>query len=126
MTVRADDVRVHDQLAAACARSPERMAWLGKLPALVRELERRWSLTLGPPLDTGEATASWLAPTERADGTRAILKLGMPHMEGEHEIAGLRFWAGDPTVRLLDADDEVLERVDAVRRRGVGRPRVGP
>jgi streptomycin 6-kinase len=39
-----------------------------------------------------------------ADGTRAILKLGMPHFEGTHEIQGLRFWDGDPTVRLLDAD----------------------
>lgn len=26
-------------------------------------------------------------------------------MESEHEIEGLRFWDGDPTVRLLDADD---------------------
>jgi streptomycin 6-kinase len=26
-------------------------------------------------------------------------------MEAEHEIAGLRFWAGDPTVHLLDADE---------------------
>jgi streptomycin 6-kinase len=25
-------------------------------------------------------------------------------MEGRDEIAGLRFWAGDPTVRLLDSD----------------------
>jgi streptomycin 6-kinase len=33
------------------------------------------------------------------------MKLGMPHMEAEHEIDGLRFWAGDPTVRLLEADD---------------------
>jgi streptomycin 6-kinase len=27
-------------------------------------------------------------------------------MEGEHELAGLRFWDGEPTVRLLEADDE--------------------
>ena len=27
-------------------------------------------------------------------------------MEGEHEIAGLRFWNGDPTVHLLAADDD--------------------
>lgn len=35
-------------------------------------------------------------------------------MEGAHEIHGLRFWNGDPTVRLLDADSEtetlLLER----------------
>jgi streptomycin 6-kinase len=29
----------------------------------------------------------------------------MPHMEGEDELQGLRFWNGDPTVRLLEADD---------------------
>jgi streptomycin 6-kinase len=31
----------------------------------------------------------------------------MPHMEGEHEAQGLRFWNGDPTVQLLETDDEV-------------------
>jgi streptomycin 6-kinase len=45
-----------------------------------------------------------------------VLKLGMPHMEGEHEIAGLRFWDGNPTVRLLQADDDLgamlLERCE--------------
>jgi streptomycin 6-kinase len=42
--------------------------------------------------------------------------MGMPHMEGEHEIDGLRFWNGDPTVLLLAADDDVgamlLERCE--------------
>src|SRR4029079_18522412 len=42
--------------------------------------------------------------------------LGMPHFEGEHEIQALRFWDGNPTVRLLEADDELnamlLERCD--------------
>lgn len=28
-------------------------------------------------------------------------------MEGEHEIEGLRFWAGNPMVQLLEADDEL-------------------
>jgi streptomycin 6-kinase len=36
-----------------------------------------------------------------------VLKIAMPHMEGEHEIHGLRFWNGDPTVRLLEADDDL-------------------
>ena len=34
----------------------------------------------------------------------------------KHEIQGLRFWNGEPTVRLLDSDDEVgamlLERCE--------------
>ena len=40
----------------------------------------------------------------------------MPHMEAEHEIDGLRFWGGDPTVRLLEADSALgamlLERCE--------------
>jgi streptomycin 6-kinase len=57
-----------------------------------------------------------VTPVVRADGTSAVLKLGMPHMEGEHEIHCLRFWDRDPTVRLLEADDELgamlLERCE--------------
>jgi streptomycin 6-kinase len=49
-------------------------------------------------------------------GQAAVLKLGMPHMEGEQEIEGLRFWNGEPTVWLLDAADDLgamlLERCE--------------
>jgi hypothetical protein len=31
----------------------------------------------------------------------------MPHMEGEHELHGLRFWDGDPTVRVRQAADDL-------------------
>jgi streptomycin 6-kinase len=45
-----------------------------------------------------------------------VLKIAVPHFEGMHEIAGLRFWAGDPTVRLLESDEGVggmlLERCE--------------
>jgi streptomycin 6-kinase len=50
----------------------------------------------------------------RADGTHAVLKLAMPHMEGQHEIQGLRYWNGRSMVRLLEADEDsgamLLER----------------
>jgi len=49
-------------------------------------------------------SCAWVARVVLSDGARAVLKLGMPHMEGMHELQGLRFWDGDPTVRLLDAD----------------------
>ena len=49
-------------------------------------------------------SAAWVAPVTRADGSAAVLKLGMPHFEAEHEPDGLRFWDGDPTVRLLEPD----------------------
>jgi streptomycin 6-kinase len=33
-----------------------------------------------------------------------MLKVGMPHMEAAQEIDGLRFWAGEATVLLLESD----------------------
>ena len=90
--------------------------WRAQLPATIRELRRRWSISLEPPFDGPEGTCAWVAPALRADGSRAVLKVGMPHMEGAHEIDGLRFWNGDPTVRLLEAEDAhnamLLERCE--------------
>jgi streptomycin 6-kinase len=43
-----------------------------------------------------------VAPVILVDKTRAVLKIGMPHMEGEQEIEGLRFWDGRATVRILE------------------------
>lgn len=102
------------------------MAWLERLPALVEKLTERWSLRPGEPFASAEASCAYVAPVVRADGTQAVLKLGMPHvrrmhmqrrrMEGEQEIAGLRFWRGDGMVRLLEADDALgamlLERCE--------------
>jgi len=70
------------QLADTCSGNPERLAWLTRLPAAIDELRRRWTLTLGEPWEV-EASCSWVAPAERA---------------------GLRFWNGDPTVRVIESD----------------------
>lgn len=115
------------QLAAKCRRAPDRMAWLEALPALIDELSARWSLRVGEPFTHARVTCSWVAPVtlrvppvlavgtgEGSHAQTAILKLAMPHMEGEHEIPGLRYWNGDPTIRLLAADEDrgamLLER----------------
>jgi streptomycin 6-kinase len=86
------------------------------LPDTVRELQERWSLALEAPFGGDEGQCAWVAPAVRNDGTRAVLKLGVPHMEAEQEIQGLRFWAGDPTVVLLEADEQhnalLLERCE--------------
>src|SRR6185436_14027246 len=97
---------VSDRLVATCSQAPERAGWLEQLPHVVGELVRRWSLQMGQPFDS-DASCAWVAPAIRGDCTPIVLKLGMPHLEGEHEIEGLRFWAGDPTVHLLDADEEL-------------------
>jgi streptomycin 6-kinase len=95
------------RLAANCRKSPNRTAWLAKLPTILEGLEQRWALSLDNPFDCADVSGAWVAPARLGNGTAAVLKLGMPHMEAEHEIAGLRCWNGDPTVRLLEADDDL-------------------
>jgi streptomycin 6-kinase len=107
---------IPERLAATCRGTPERRAWLELLPNTIRELQDKWSLSLAAPFDGNEVSCAWAAPAVLRDGTRAVLKLGMPHMEGQHEIQALRFWDGDPTVHLLEADDDrnamLLERCE--------------
>src|SRR3954470_9899501 len=99
--------RIPKNLAATCHKAPERTAWLHGLSDRVKILAMRWSLTFEAPFDGDDASCSYVTAVVRADGTPAVLKIGMPHMEAEHEIAGLRFWQGDPTVRLLASDDDL-------------------
>ena len=107
---------VPQQLAASCRGVPEHSAWLERLPDVVQELQDRWMLSLGTVFDGSEVSCAWVAPARRGDGSRAVLKLGLPHMEAAHELQGLRFWEGDPTVRLLEADEDLnamlLERCE--------------
>jgi streptomycin 6-kinase len=98
---------IPEQLIANCRKMPERQIWLDSLPAVLEELTDRWSLRIDAPYDHANVTCSWVAAVVRADGMQAVLKLGMPHMEGADEIHGLRFWNGEPTVRLLEADDDL-------------------
>jgi len=93
----------------------QRAAWRARLPQAVRDVERRWSLSIDTPFGGDDISCSLVAPVTRG-GTPAVLKVAMPHMEGDHEIEGLRFWNGDPTVRLLEADEALgamlLERCE--------------
>jgi streptomycin 6-kinase len=104
------------KLVASCETSPATLAWLERLPELVEQVVSRWSLKLGPAIGGDEGSCAWLAAVTRANGERAILKLGMPHFEGAHEINGLQFWGGIPTVVIFEADPGLgamlLERCD--------------
>lgn len=106
-TIHIVPMRIPDGVAANCRKFPERMAWLEGLPAVLEELEHRWELTPDAPLNGEEPSCSFVKAVRRADGTPTVLKISMPHMEQEHETNGLRFWDGDPTVRLLESDDEL-------------------
>lgn len=98
---------VPERLAATCRGTPERCTWLERLPHAIHELQERWSLSLGDPFDGSDVSCAWVAPAVRGNGDRAVLKLGMPHMEAAHELHALRFWDGDPAVRLLEADEDL-------------------
>ncbi len=51
--------------------------WLERLPGLIASYRSRWQLTLCPPSFAGGA-ASWATPVSLADGTEAVLKIGLP------------------------------------------------
>ena len=107
-------IKISDALLTQCRKSPERLTWLESLPGAVQELEHRWGVTPDTPLSGEEPTCSYVEAVRRLDGSPAVLKISMPHMEQEHEADGLHFWNGNPTVRLLESDDEtgamLLER----------------
>ena len=109
------NIPIPEQVATNCRQTVEGTAWLERLPKAIADLKQRWSLTIGSPFEE-EASCSWVAPCFRRDGTPAVLKIGLPHMEAENEIDGLLFWDGDPTVFVLDADPELnamlLERCE--------------
>jgi streptomycin 6-kinase len=89
--------------------------WLDTLPALIRSLERHWSITVGRAHD--DATEALVADATLADGTPAVLKLLVPRSGGhaQHEVTVLRLAGGDGCVRLLRDDPErdalLLERL---------------
>jgi len=89
--------------------------WLDRLPALVSDLERRWSLEAGPPFPG--LWVNWAAPANCADGTAAVLKLSFPRdKEFRTETEALRLFDGRGAVRLLRLDLErgamLLERCE--------------
>jgi streptomycin 6-kinase len=88
--------------------------WLDRLPTLVAQCAEIWSLRVGEPFSGGNV--AWVAPVERADGSRAVLKINFPEPESEREGQALAHWAGVGAVRLLAEDDGrralLLERCD--------------
>ena len=109
------DIPIPELIATNCRQTVNGTAWLDQLPNAITDLKQRWSLTLSPPFEE-EASCSWVAPCFLQDGTPAVLKLGLPHMEAENEINGLLFWDGYPTVFVLEIAPEfnamLLERCE--------------
>jgi streptomycin 6-kinase len=79
-------------------------AWLSDLPDLIADLERRWSITIGEPLNGG--TAAYVARTRTADGNDAVVKLSLPDPAFARQIRTLAAARGRGYVRLLAQDAE--------------------
>lgn len=78
--------------------------WLQRLPALLAECERRWSLKVGPHF--GDLSFNYAAPALREDGSTVVVKVCFPDKEFRTETEALRLYAGQGAVQLLDADLE--------------------
>ena len=108
-------IAVPPGLAAQRDLGPEWAEWLDGLPRLHGQMLERWLLTPdGPPR---HGYCSLVVPVRSADGVPAVLKLGLPDQESEHEHLALDLWAGHGAVRLLRADPRrralLLERLHA-------------
>ena len=80
------------------------VAWLAELPDLLAQYAREWELGLLPPF--AGLSFNYVAPVVRADGSPAVLKVGVPEEEARTGIAFLRLCNGDGAVRLLEEDAE--------------------
>jgi streptomycin 6-kinase len=78
--------------------------WLADLPSLLEEAARRWDLTLGRPYDL---SLNWVTRVTRADGSPAVLKLGVADGHLATEAQALRISDGHGAVRLLAEDHDL-------------------
>lgn len=98
---------------------PDGPTWLAELPARVAAALGRWELArdTGHPLRWG--FTALVLPVLLPDGGPAMLKVGWPHPEADHEHLALRLWQGRGAVRLLAAEPAdtayLLERLDPTR-----------
>lgn len=88
--------------------------WKERAPRLVEECAELWSLRLGEPYEY--AYVSLAVRADLPDGTPAVLKVGWPHPESEHEAEALAHYDGRGAVRLLAHDPDrnamLLERCE--------------
>ena len=100
-------------LLAYSARGHEWARWLDALPRTIDDLLDEWRLR--PDGDVGHGHTAAVVPVRTDDGEPAVLKVGWPHWEAEHEALALRTWNGNGAVRLLRADPHrwalLLERL---------------
>jgi streptomycin 6-kinase len=86
--------------------------YLNDLPDLLCGAAHRWELTILEPF---LLSFNYVCAVTRADGTPAVLKIGIPNPELNSEINTLHYYGGQGACKLLDSDPEkgslLLERL---------------
>jgi len=95
------------------SRGPQWERWIDGLSAAVRLLIEQWQLH--PDGEPAHGHCSLVLPVRTGHGAAAMLKIGFPDEESEHEHLVLQRWGGHGAVRLLSADPHhrglLLERL---------------
>ncbi|WUJ68790.1 aminoglycoside phosphotransferase family protein [Kribbella soli] len=77
-------------------------SWLDELPGVVDSLAQDWSLTIGSSFAGGHAAL--VVEVTLADGTPAVLKIGVPGRDVGPEATVMRLANGEGCARLLAED----------------------
>lgn len=103
------------------ARGPQWERWVDELPTRVGLLIDAWRLR--PDGEPAHGNCSLVLPVRTFEGAFAVLKVGFPDAESEHEHLVLQRWGGHGAVRLLSADPHhrglLLERLHSTDLTGV-------
>lgn len=83
------------------AWADEGRRWLVALPALLDDVARTWELQVGEPY---QLSFHWVTRVTRADGSAAVLKLGVPAGHLTDQAHALDVYGGHGAVRLLAQD----------------------
>jgi streptomycin 6-kinase len=106
-------LRLPDGVLGFSDRGPDWAAWVDALPRLAAEVLEEWQLAVdGPPT---HGYCALVLPVRTAGGRPAVLKVGFPDDESEHEHLALQHWHGRGAAQLLRADPHrramLLERL---------------
>ncbi len=94
-------------------RGEDWASWVDALPGLADRVVAEWELSADGALLHG--VTALVVPVRTAGGRPAVLKLGFPDVESEHEHLALQHWHGRGAVQLLRADPvEACETVAAL------------
>lgn len=107
-------IEIPAAVTAMSTRGPEWAAWVASLASTAERALQQWRLRLDGRPTHGHCSV--VIPVRTVDGASAMLKIGFPDEESEHEHLALRRWGGHGAARLLSADPYhrvlLLERLD--------------